>query len=315
MHALADQGHRDRVAGRPDPHAGQLVDLAEHRRRADPQLQRRQSAQQQPLLGQALRRDGDDLRVHRRVDLLAPRLGGLVVLGRVELVVEQQRGEQVGLGVPDQVLHDPLGLGVGGLTEFRPKTVMQREPHVITCGDNTIRHDPTLQAAHPVGQHDLRHPAHLGEALAEHRQRRGRLLIGGEPHEPPPRPRQYRTEHMHPALAAPVNDKVLTRGPHRRPAAPVVIDPPLPLGRRDQPAEVPIRAGVPSSSCRGQQPLGRDPPARLLHPLGHQVSNDLEVTGSFLRRRADAPGLSTLDNPLDGLGRRTADSGGATVGT
>jgi hypothetical protein len=123
LHALADQGHRDRVAGRPDPHAGQLVDLAEHRRRADPQLQRRQSAQQQPLLGQALRRDGDDLRVHRRVDLLAPRLGGLVVLGRVELVVEQQRGEQVGLGVPDQVLHDPLGLGVGGLTEFRPKTV------------------------------------------------------------------------------------------------------------------------------------------------------------------------------------------------
>ena len=252
VHARADQGHRDRVAGRPDPHAGQLVDLTHDRGGADPQLQRRQRAQQQPFLGQALRRDRDDLRVHRRVDLGAPRLGGLVAAVRVELVVQQQRGEQVGFGVPDQVLHDPLRLGVGGFTEVWPETVMHCEPDIFGCRDNPVRHDATLQAAHPVGQHDLRYPAHLSEALAQHRQRRSGLLIGGEPHEPPPRPSQHRTEHVDPALGAPVNDQVLTRGPDRRAAAPVVLGPPVFLGLGDQAAEVPGRPFVPGGACRGQ---------------------------------------------------------------
>jgi len=252
VHAPTDQGHRDRVAGRPDLHAGQLVDLAHDRGRADPQLQRRQRGQQQPLLGQALRRDRDDLRVHRGVDLGAPGLGGLVALVAVKLVVQQQRGEQVGLGVPDQVLHDPLRLGIGGLTKIRPEPVMQSEPNIFGCRDNPVRHDSTLQAAHPVGQHDLRHPAHLGEALTQHRQRGGGLLIGGEPHEPPPRPRQHRTEHVDPALGAPVNDQMFTRGPDRRAAAPVVLGPPVLLGLGDQPAEVPGRPFVPGGTCGRQ---------------------------------------------------------------
>jgi len=50
-----------------------------------------------------------------------------------------------------------LGLGVDGLTEVGQR-VVQREPHVICCGDNTIRDHATLQAAHPVGQHHLGTP-------------------------------------------------------------------------------------------------------------------------------------------------------------
>jgi len=192
---------------------------------------------------------------------------------------------------------------------------MHREPNIFTCGDNPIRHDAALHAAHPVGQHDLGHPAQLGEALAQHRQRRGRLLIGGEPHEPPPRPRQHRTEDMDSALGAPVNDQMLTRGPDRRAAATVVLDPPVPLRLGDQPAEVSSRPLIPGHARGGQQPLRRDQTGRLLHPRRDQVGDDLIVTDPALGRRAHTPGRSAFDHPLDGLGRRPADRGGATVRT
>jgi len=145
-----------------------------------------QRGQQWPLPVQALLGDGGNLRMLDRVDFLTPRPGRFVAAVQVEFFVQQQRGEQVGLRVPDQVLHDALGLGVGGLTKIRTEPVVQREPNVITCRDHTVGDDPTLQAAHPVGQHDLGCPAQLGEALTQHSQRGGGLLIGGEPYEPPP---------------------------------------------------------------------------------------------------------------------------------
>src|ERR1035437_9790363 len=139
---------------------------------------------------------------------------------------------------------------------------MQSEPNIFTCRDNTIRRDPTLQAAHPVGQHNLGCAAHLGEALAQHGQRGGGLLVAGEPYEPPPRPRQHGTENVDPALGAPVDDQVLTRGPHRRPAAAMVVDPPGLLGRCDQAAGGPIPPGAPQAMPRsppGAHPAGRRP--------------------------------------------------------
>src|SRR5659263_223227 len=120
---------------------------------------------------------------------------------------------------------------------------------------------------------------------------------------------------MDPTLGAPVDDQMLTRRPDGRPAATVVLDPPVPLRLRDEAAEVPIRPLVPGGARGGQQPLGRDPPGRLLHPRRDQVDDDLEVADPILGRRADTAGLSAFDNPLDGLGRRPADSGGATVRT
>jgi len=250
-----------------------------------------------------------------RVDFLTPRPGRFVAAVQVEFFVQQQRGEQVGLRVPDQVLHDALGLGVGGLTEIRTEPVVQREPNVLTCRDHTVSDDPTLQATHPVGQHDLGCPTQLGEALTQHSQRGGGLLIGGEPYEPPPRPRQYRTEHVYPALGAPVDDQMLTRGPDGRSAPPVVLDPPVLLGRRDQPAKVSGRPGIPGSACRGQQPLGRDPPVRLLYPLDHKVGDDLIVAGPLLGRRSGTSGSSSFNHPFDSLVRRPTDRGGATVST
>ena len=72
-HRGADQPGRHRVPGRGEPHAGQPVDLPGHRRRPDLQPQRRQRAQHFSLDDQPLVGDRADLRVHRGVDLRAPR--------------------------------------------------------------------------------------------------------------------------------------------------------------------------------------------------------------------------------------------------
>jgi hypothetical protein len=79
-----------------------------------------------------------------------------------------------------------------------------------------------------------------------------------------------------------------------------MLGPPVLLGPGHQPAEVPIRPDVPGSACGGQQPLGRDPAAGLLHPLGHQVGDHLVVAGPLLACRANTTGLSAFDHPLDG---------------
>lgn len=95
------------------------------------------------------------------------------------------------------------------MTEVRPEPVVGREPHVVGTGHDDVRDHAALQAAHSVGEHGLADPAEDLEAVREHPQRGGLLLISGEADEPEPRPRQHRAEHVHlPAgddLLAPVD--------------------------------------------------------------------------------------------------------------
>ena len=141
----------------------------------------------------------------------------------------------------------PLDSGSRGVAEVGPEPVVGGEPDVVRCRDHDIGDHVALQAGHPVGQHQLRDPAELLEALRQQSQRGGLLLVGSEPDEPVPRPGQHRAEHVHPPasddLGAPVDGQHLTRGPHRRtpPAGAGLPDAPLTLGVGDQPSEVPVR--------------------------------------------------------------------------
>ena len=65
-----------------------------------------------------------DLAVDRAVDLGAPRRGRGVRRGQV--AERRLRHHQVGLGIADQVLHDPLRFRVRGLAEIGPEPVMAR---------------------------------------------------------------------------------------------------------------------------------------------------------------------------------------------
>jgi hypothetical protein len=129
--------------------------------------------------GQLLGRHRGDLAVSLPVDLRAPRPGRIVGYGQAG--ERRLRHQQVPLGVADQVLHDPLGLRVGGLAEVRPEPVVGGQPHVVRRRDDHIRDHAALQTRHPVGEHHLRHPAQLLETLREQREGRLRPLIGGEP--------------------------------------------------------------------------------------------------------------------------------------
>ena len=190
---------------------------------------------------------------------------------------------------------------------------MRREPQVRRRGHHDIGDDPAFQAPHPVRQYRARHPAQHLEALRQHRQRRLGPLISGEPHEPDPAPGQHRAEHVQPALAAPVDHQMLTRRPHRRAAAPVMIPPPGLLRRRDQTAEIPRRPGISRRPRRRQQPLGRDPARGLSHPLRDQRGHGIVVTHPRRPRRSAAAGLMPGDHPPDGLRGRAADRGRPTV--
>jgi len=94
--------------------------------------------------------------------------------------------------------------------------------------------------------------------------------------------RQSRTQGpagrtLQPALAAPVDHQVLTRRPHRRAAPPVMLPAPQRLLPCDQAAEVARRPGIPRRPRCRQQPLGRDPALRLLHPPGDQRGHAVVV--------------------------------------
>ena len=205
---LADQPDRHGVAGRAEPHTRQPVHLPHHQPPGG-RPQRRHRAQQLPLDDQPLCRDCGDLTVNGGVDLGAPRRRRSI---RCREVPEWcLRDHQVGLGIADQVLHDPLRLWVRGLAEVGPEPVVGSEPHVLPGRHDDVSDDGAFQAAHPVGQDLARHPAEHFEALAQQRQRRGSALVGGEPHEPEPRPGQHRAEHMQPGQHAPVDDQVLAR--------------------------------------------------------------------------------------------------------
>jgi hypothetical protein len=82
--------------------------------------------------------------------------------------------------------------------------------HQSYCDD--IHDAPLLFTAPDSGR--LR-PSSAARSTAEkpyqHRERRLGALVGREPHEPEPAPRQHRAEHMQPAQAAPVDHQMLTR--------------------------------------------------------------------------------------------------------
>jgi hypothetical protein len=82
-------------------------------------------------------------------------------------VLEFEWDQEVVLGVADQVLHDPLGLRIRGMTEVGPEPVVGSEPDVVRGGDHDVRDHPTLQTAHPVREHGLGHPAEDLEALGQ----------------------------------------------------------------------------------------------------------------------------------------------------
>jgi len=169
--------------------------------------------------------------------------------------------------------------------------IMACKPDVLRRGHHDVGDHAALQAAHPVGQHLARRPAEALEALRQHRQRRVRPLISGEPHEPNPGPGQHRAEHVQAALGAPVDHQVLTRRLDRRAAAAVMLLPSQPLPLRDQPAEVPHRPGIPACLRRRQQPLRRDPARRLPHPPGDQL-RDAVIVMAAARRSGAAPPAS-----------------------
>jgi hypothetical protein len=234
---LADQPDRDGVTGRAEPHARQAVHLAGDLP-ADAGLQRGQRGQQLPLDDQLLGRHRAYLAMGYPVDLGAPRRGRGV--RRRQAGERGLRHHQVALGIADQVLHDPLRFRIMRLAEIRPEPVVSREPHIRRRRHHDIGHDAAFEAAHPIRQDLARHPAQDLEALGQQRQRGLRPLVTGEPHEPEPAPGQHRAEHVQPALAAPVDHQVLTRRPHRRTAAPVMLAAPQALLLSDQPAEVPV---------------------------------------------------------------------------
>jgi hypothetical protein len=176
---------------------------------------------------------------------------------------------------------------------------MCREADIVSGRNHLVGDHPALQAAHPVGEHDVRDTAELLEALRQHRQCGLGPLVVGEPHEPDPRPGQHRAEHVQPADTAPVDGQDLTRRPHRRTTAPVVAPPPGLLRIGDKPPEVPRRPRIASRLRGRQQPLGRDPALRHRDPVGHQSSDRVVVVFPRLADRRLAPGLGPLDDALD----------------
>jgi hypothetical protein len=206
-----------------------------------------------------------------------------------------------------------LGLGVVGLAEVGPEAVVQSEAHVGRRGHDDIGHDPALQAAHAVGQHDLGHRPQRFEAAGQHLQGRGRLLVGGETYEAPTRKGHHRTEDVQAGLSAPVDDEHLAGRPHPRAAAAVVARAPVPLGFGHQAPEVAGRAGIARGPGLGQQALGRYAGRGLVHPLGHDLGDDVEVV--LARRPVRGVGRGPAGHGvLHGLGVDTADGGRPPIG-
>ena len=117
-------------------------------------------------------------------------------------------------------------------------------------------------------------------------------------------PRLPQLDHQH-----------LTRRPHRRPPATVMLHPPRMLPRRDKPPEVPCRTGIPRGPCLRQQPLRRDPSLGLVDPGGHQLGHRVVVVAPRHPNRRAATGLMPGDHPPHRLRRGTAHLSGTTVTT
>ena len=125
--------------------------------------------------------------------------------------------------------------------------------------------------------------------------------------------REHRAEHMQPAQHTPVDDQMLTRGPHRRPAATMVVAAPQRFPRRDQPPQVPRGPLVTRGPGGRQQPLRGDPAPRLVHPIGHQLADRVVVAPPRLASQRSATGLVAGDHPPHRLRCGAADRSRATV--
>ena len=203
----------------------------------------------------------------RGVHLRAP--GDRRRVGRREVGERRARDQEVGLGVPDEVLDDALRFRVCGLAEVGPEAVVGSEGEVAWRRHDDVGDDTALEAAHPVGEHDRGHTAQEFEALGEQGEGRRLGLVEGEPDEAPAAPGQDRAEHVEAALAAPVDREVLAR--HRLPGAVhAAVAPPVGLGCGDRPAQVTGRARVPGGPASGQEALGADPAVGRPDALGDQ---------------------------------------------
>src|SRR4029453_17513152 len=136
------------------------------------------------------------------------------------------------------MLHHALGLRISGVAEIGTEPVMGGKANIVGCGHHYIRHHTSLQTAHPIRQHRLRHPAQLLETLPQHPELRSSLLVGGEPDKPEPRPGKHRTKHVQASLNAPIDNQRLSRSPHSWPPAPMLTLTPPRLDLGDQPTEI-----------------------------------------------------------------------------
>jgi hypothetical protein len=139
--------------------------------------------------------------MHHSIDLGAPHRGVGVEGSQINRLAgqrrfSQQRDREVVLGVAAQVFYDALRLRIRSVAKVRDEPVMGGEPYLIRCRDNNIGDYTTFQTAHPVSQDLGRNAADGLEGFGDHRQRGGGFLIGGEPHEPPPRIGQDCAEHQ-----------------------------------------------------------------------------------------------------------------------
>ena len=166
---------------------------------------------------------------------------------------------------------------------------MGGEADIVRGRHHHVGDHPGLQAAHPVRQHHLRDTAEHLEALRQqlHRgvgavrcRRTGRTATATRP-----APRRTRCS---PGQHPPVDHQRLTRRPHPRPAAPVMIPTPPRFRLGDQPAEVPRRPRVAGRPRRRQQPLRRDPPCVVSTFFGDQIGH---------RRRSCGPAPSAPATP------------------
>ena len=207
-HAAADQQGRDRVAGRAEPHRGQSIDLAldsgAELAGRSPGSGRSNSRSRSPAAPRARPAVSE-----WRRPLTSSHQVGAGLVRRRDVAKRPEANDEVALGVADEGLHHPLGLGILRLAEVGTEPVVSGEAHVVR-----VRHDEPcdrgrLQAPHPVRQHHRRHSARRLEALGQQAKGGGAPLVGGEAHEAEPAPRQHGAEDLQPVLGAPVDHQVL----------------------------------------------------------------------------------------------------------
>ena len=169
-------------------------------------------------IGQPLVGDRADLRMHRGVDLGAPRHGRGVGGPQIHRLAGRWRPRSAA-GRPGRVGRSRTGSprcpwiaghwrgrSPGRTRNGRPAG---RSPAV---GITTLATTPPLRQAIRSASTLAGTPPIARERFGDQRQRRGRLLVGGEGDEPPPGERQHRAEQEQPRCGlGPVDHQILTR--------------------------------------------------------------------------------------------------------